>query len=376
MLDATVSDAGNGLPGAAHLVLVEGIGLLRPESAVLEAMVQGWERQQRVRFLKADTMRRRRRLVQRLVEFSGLYPWQWTAAVVEAFVDQLRSGSAPIVASTARNYLVDLRVFLEYVTDARYGGVKVCMERFGQAPQQVLDEWNTIAHVAQYEGSPGRRPLTYDEVQQLFDASDDLVDQVASSGRKGLLGAQRDSVALKTIYAFGLRRREAWGLDLPDLRRNPKVVDYGAFGGLFVRWGKSSPGSQPKRRTVLLTPEMDWIVPVLQQWVDELRPRFDPGALPAMWVTERRSRLSMRDLNAAFATARDLAGLHPALDLHCLRHSYVTHLVEFDYPERFVQETAGDDARPLPGAGVAIVDVERGGPHRHSHPAGRVRCQE
>ncbi|HEY3652873.1 MAG TPA: tyrosine-type recombinase/integrase, partial [Streptosporangiaceae bacterium] len=26
---------------------------------------------------------------------------------------------------------------------------------------------------------------------------------------------------------------------------------------------------------------------------------------------------------------------------HCLRHSYITHLVEFDYPERFVSEQAG-----------------------------------
>jgi hypothetical protein len=59
-------------------VLIEGLGLLQPEPAVLEAMVQGWERQQRVRFLKADALRRRRRLVQRLVEFSDLYPWQWT----------------------------------------------------------------------------------------------------------------------------------------------------------------------------------------------------------------------------------------------------------------------------------------------------------
>ena len=35
------------------------------------------------------------------------------------------------------------------------------------------------------------------------------------------------------------------------------------------------------------------------------------------------------------------AGLDPALSLHCLRHSYVTHLVEFGYPERFVTEQVG-----------------------------------
>jgi hypothetical protein len=62
------------------------------------------------------------------------------------------------------------------------------------------------------------------------------------------------------IYAFGLRRREACGLDLGDLRRNPKAPAFGRYGALFVRWGKSSAGSPPKRRTVLLVPEMDWVI--------------------------------------------------------------------------------------------------------------------
>jgi len=34
-------------------------------------------------------------------------------------------------------------------------------------------------------------------------------------------------------------------------------------------------------------------------------------------------------------------GWTPALDLHCLRHSYITHLIEFGYPERFAQDQAG-----------------------------------
>lgn len=29
------------------------------------------------------------------------------------------------------------------------------------------------------------------------------------------------------------------------------------------------------------------------------------------------------------------------LDLHSLRHSYVTHVTEFDYPERFIQDQVG-----------------------------------
>jgi site-specific recombinase XerD len=86
---------------------------------------------------------------------------------------------------------------------------------------------------------------------------------------------------------------------------------------------------------------MDWVVPVLEQWLHEVRPRFSAGGHPALFTTERRGRISMRGINDAFVAARDAAGLDGVLDLHCLRHSYVTHLIEFDYPERFVQDQAG-----------------------------------
>jgi site-specific recombinase XerD len=237
--------------------------------------------------------------------------------------------------------------------------VPVCTERFGAAPEQVLDEWNTVVHVADYEGAPGRRPLSYDEVQQLFDAADDLVEQAETRRRKGVLAAYRDAAILKTIYAFGLRRQEAWGLDLTDLRRNPKIPAYGSAGAVMVRWGKSSRGSGPKRRTVLLVPEMDWWVPVIQQWLTELRPRLAPAAHPAVWITERRGRLDWRGINVAFTQARDAAGLDPVLDLHSLRHSYVTHLIEFDYPERFVQEQVGHSYASTTAIYTSVSDAYR-----------------
>jgi site-specific recombinase XerD len=329
------------LPGSAHLVLSDKVAFLDPAASTFEAMMDGWGRQQRVRFLKTETIGRRQELVRRMFRFSNLYPWQWTAAEVEAFIDCLRTSPRPIVVSTARGYLADLQNFLGYLTDGRYGWPAVCAERFGAMPQQVLGEWNTVAHTSDYEGQPARRPLTYDEVQALFDAADGRVAAIRATGRKGAVTAQRDAALLKTVYAFGLRRREAWGLDLADLRHNPKVVSFGSCGALAVRWGKASRGGPPKRRTVLLVPEMDWLVPVLHQWVTQVRPRLSPGSHPALWMSERADRMSWRSIDRAFAVARDAASLDPALDLHSLRHSYVTHLIEFDYPERFVQEQVG-----------------------------------
>lgn len=49
----------------------------------------------------------------------------------------------------------------------------------------------------------------------------------------------------------------------------------------------------------------------------------------------------MKSLDKRFAFVRAEAGLQADLSLHCLRHSYVTHLVEFGYPERFVSEQVG-----------------------------------
>jgi integrase len=360
-MEASVAQAAD-LPGAAHLELVDGVVHLDPKAAVLEAMVAGWVRQQRTRFLNEEgTIKPRVALVRRLVDYTNAYPWEWQPADVEDFMAHLRSPNRgrPIVMSTGRGYATTLSLFLEYLTDRRYGWPEVCLERFGEIPQQVFHEDNRVAHVVGYEGEPGRRPLTYDEVQAVFDALDGRIEKSRTRARKGTLTAMRDAVLLKTIYAYGLRRNEARMLDLADLRRAQKSPQYGRFGGLYVRYGKASSGSPPKRRTVLTVPEMDWIVDALDDWVTSVRPLFSPGKLAALFVTERASRMSPRSLNVAFRQARDDAGLPSELDLHCLRHSYVTHLVEFDYPEKFVSLQVGHEYASTTAIYTGVSDEYR-----------------
>ena len=348
------------LPGAAHLVLADGVVHLDPAPAVFEAMLEGWARQQRTRFLKPDsTIKPRLSLVRRFAAFTGQYPWEWEPAEVEAFFDHIRVKNPAFTVSTGRQYQNSLRMFMDFICDARYGWHATCVERFGQAPAQILHEWNSVAHVTEFEGQPGRRPLTYEEVQALFDAADGRVEDKRARGRKGTLTAMRDSALLKAFYAYGLRRREMVGLDLFDLRRNPKAPDFGRYGALFVRWGKSSNGSPPKRRTVFTVPEMDWIVGVLDHYLTDVRPRFETGSHPALWVSERCGRLSRRSANEAFENAREAAGLPPELDLHSLRHSMITHLVEFDYPERFVQDQAGHKVAATTAIYTGVSDEYR-----------------
>jgi integrase/recombinase XerC len=322
-------------------MLAGNVVLLAPEQAVFDAMLDGWARQQTARFLRSATIEARLRLIRRFAEFTNAYPWQWTPADGEAFIAYLRSGPAGIKLSTGRTYEVEISVFMSFLLDGRYGWVRECQERFGATPQMVFHEGNSVAHVTEYEGDPRRRPLTYDEVQALFDAADARAGRIRELGRKGALCALRDSAVLKTIYAFGLRRTEAANLDLVDLRANPKAARFGQFGSVRVRYGKASRGGPPKRRTVLTVPEMEWVTQTLEHWLVEVRPQFGAGTHPALWLTERGGRLAPKSINSAFAAVRRDAGLDSSLDLHCLRHSFVTHLVEFGYPERFVQEQVG-----------------------------------
>lgn len=331
----------NNLEGSAERVSAPNVVHLEPQRAMFEAMLQGWEKQQRARFLKDSTIAPRLRLVRRFAEFSGLYPWQWTPSEGEAWISELRSGSSPLRFSTARNYEIDIRVFCEYLLDQRYGWFADCAQQFGQTPQQVFHDDNSILHVGEYEGDPSRRPLTYDEVHALFDAADGRVETIRSRGRKGAMTALRDAAMLKFIYAYGLRRNEAAHADVVDLRRNSKMGDFGRFGSFTVRHGKASRGGPAKRRTVLTVPEMSWIVDILDHYLTDVRPQFPADKKPALWLTERGTRIGARTINTVFTEVRDLAGIDPTLNLHCLRHSFVTHLVEFDYPERFIQEQVG-----------------------------------
>ena len=197
------------IPGSAGLVLLDGIRHLDEEAAVFEAMLTGWTRQQRSRLLGEATIGSRIALLRRFTEFADCYPWAWGVGDVEDFTVSLMSGGAGLAPSTVRGYHLTLRMFCDYLTDARYEWPRQCADRFGLVPSQVCHEWNTVAHLNDYEGRPARRPLTYGELQSLFDFLDDRVDRIAQSGRKGSLAALRDAQMIKTAYAFRVATQRA-----------------------------------------------------------------------------------------------------------------------------------------------------------------------
>jgi site-specific recombinase XerD len=310
---------------------------LDPQKGVFEAMLAGWARQQQARLLADATIAAKVNSVRRFAAFTNDYPWSWTPTEVEEFWAELRGRGFSL--ATLRAYQVRLRLFCEFITDARYGWAQECLQRFGTHPVQVCNESNTATHVADYEGGPRRRPFTREELQALFDHADAQVGSAVSDGRKGAVAAFRDAVAFKLVYAWGLRRREAVMLEVLDWHRNPAAPTLGKFGALHVRYGKAMRGSPPRRRTVLSV--FPWAVEAVGQYLESVRPLLAGPKDSAMWPTERGSRLSGRALNDRLAAYRSTLGLAEELDLHALRHSYVTHLIEDGFPERFVSEQVG-----------------------------------
>src|SRR5574337_1070841 len=288
------------LAGAAHLELVSGVVQLRPEDAALEAMLSGWRAQQTARGLREDTMLPRGRLVRRFV---GLIN--------------------------------------EYLCDARYGWVAMCEKQFGSGvhPVPICHEWNTIAHLNDYEGNPEARPFTREELQRFLDYADEQVERAVSAKRKGALAAYRDATLFKVVYAWGLRRTETSKLDVVDWGRNPAAAEFGRFGMLHVRYGKAVRGQPPRRRNVPSV--MGWAVEAVADYVDNIRPRFGCEEHPAMWLTERGGRVAPAEINARFVAYRDALGLPKALTPHSLRHPWVTRLTEDGVDRRFIQEAVG-----------------------------------
>lgn len=327
-----------GVDGLGRVVQVLAVRALRPEEQAVEDMLTGWRNQQLSRSLSFGTIEARERLVRRFLAHADEPPWRWTPGMVDEFFGDLRS-ERHAKPSTLRSHQTSLRLFCEYVTDPGYGWSAACLQMFGTHPVQVCHARNTATHVQEAEASPGKRAFSRDELQRFFDRADHETERIASLRRKGWLPTFRDATLFKLAYAFGLRRNDVRHLQVVDFSRNPKAPQFGRFGCLHVRHGKAMGGSAPKRRSVLTV--FDWSVEVIEQWVEVGLPAIGGGN--DLFPSERGSLLGLGSINDRFARYRDELGLAPGLDVHSLRRSYVTHLIEDGIDPLFVQLQVGHE---------------------------------
>lgn len=108
-------------PGAAHLVLPQGVDLLDPQHTVFLGMLEGWRRNQVSRNLKEPSILNRLHLVELLQSFTNDYPWRWTSADVDSYWSQLRGQTnEPVKPSAVLHYQYGLHSFMEFTAMASW----------------------------------------------------------------------------------------------------------------------------------------------------------------------------------------------------------------------------------------------------------------
>ena len=136
-----------------------GTGLLRDAG--------GFANRQLARNLARSTVEGRENTVKAFTAYVNAFPWQWTPAMVDEWLGDLRS-LRDLKRSTIRSYSEAIRSFCHFATGPLYEWATTCEERFGSPPVQIVHEWNTAAHVQDNESDAQKRAFTKAELHAFF----------------------------------------------------------------------------------------------------------------------------------------------------------------------------------------------------------------
>ncbi|MEQ1683153.1 MAG: tyrosine recombinase XerC [Burkholderiaceae bacterium] len=142
--------------------------------------------------------------------------------------------------------------------------------------------------------------------------------------------AARDQCIVELLYGCGLRVGELTGLDLQA-------------GGDTAGWVDASDatahvlGKGSKRRSV---PVGSMALKALRDWV-AVRAQMARADEPALFVSNRGTRLTASQVRSRLKTRALKAGLPTHVHPHMLRHSFATHLLQSSGDLRAVQELLG-----------------------------------
>lgn len=189
------------------------------------------------------------------------------------------------------HYMYALRVLFDW------------LEACGQLHQNPV----SVLRLKRYEGN-SRKPLSVEEIQQLFTVAASL----------------REQVLLHLFYSCGLRRSEGVALQLSDVAVAGQV--------LYVRRGKNS-----KRRVIPLTEQ---VTATLDRYISKERYRVRQRG-SAFMLNSKGKPMSGKSYLLLLRKLLQRAGLDGATGLHHLRHSIATHLLHAGAGLEYVRDFLG-----------------------------------
>jgi integrase/recombinase XerC len=173
------------------------------------------------------------------------------------------------------------------------------------------------------DAKPLPKALSVDHAMALANAPAD------DEGGNAVLAA-RDQCMVELLYGCGLRVGELTGLDLRAGAEAAGWVD--ASDAIAHVLGKGS-----KRRSV---PVGSMALKALREWM-EVRAQMARAEEPALFVSNRGTRLTASQVRSRLKTRAVKAGLPTHVHPHMLRHSFATHLLQSSGDLRAVQELLG-----------------------------------
>ena len=240
-----------------------------------------------LRKLKPGTQTAYLRAVVKLTRFLRRSPDSATAEDLRQF--QLHLATSGVSNKTINATITALRFFFEVTLD----------------DHQIMRKMSTVHE-------PRKLPVILDpgEVKRLLEAATPL----------------KYKAALAAAYGAGLRASEVTHLKVSNIDSQRMLI--------HVEQGKGS-----KDRNAMLSPTL---LTLLRQWWRVAR--TEGKMLRGGWLFPGRNPvnpLSTRQLNRAFHAAATVAGLDKPVNLHSLRHSFATHLLEQRVDIRVIQVLLG-----------------------------------
>lgn len=190
--------------------------------------------------------------------------------------------------------------------------------------RDALVALNPVEGVRAPKGAkPLPKALSVDHAMALAEAPAD------DDGGNAVLAA-RDQCIVELLYGCGLRVGELTGLDLQAGGETAGWVD--ASDATAHVLGKGS-----KRRSL---PVGSMALKALREWV-EVRAQMARADEPALFVSNRGTRLTASQVRSRLKARAVKAGLPTHVHPHMLRHSFATHLLQSSGDLRAVQELLG-----------------------------------
>ena len=150
----------------------------------------------------------------------------------------------------------------------------------------------------------------------------DEIEQLLQSIPDDLLGC-RDKAMIELMYSAGARLSELAGINSEEIQAGRTMLSVNGKGN--------------KQRRVPIGLQADQAI---QAWLNK-RPALANENEPALFVSQRGTRLSPRSIQTRLVHRAKASGIDRKLHPHMLRHSFASHILESSGDLRAVQELLG-----------------------------------